>query len=525
MNKNDGSCCHLFRRIIFTTAVLFLVSFWVFLTISLGKSNLSNPNLWFDEAGQFWIAKGLNHYSPPLSQNAGVSDVIKENSEYNLDPGGFSVLLHFWSVISNSVIWLRLLPYVFSVLSSMCIALIVFIWTRSVILALIFLNFINVFKVGLIWQYGFEVRAYSMEYFGVLILLLFLESYKKYKKNIYIVLLSVFMGIFALSRYSFFVYSLTMVIIVGRYFRKGYSKIFMFTIPFLIASFLTYFLALKKQLSVLQGYGAIHDLTIHGKSLEFIKNIFNQNLFNSINISLPSLFVLGLTIYLSNCKDSLVKKFHDVWLYVFISQAIFVVLSIFDLYPWLMSSRWSLSSQMVVLISFSVIASSVYIKFKNKFENYLSLILRRFYAAILITTLCLSGAIIISGNLLETVINRVVKASKSLRYINESTYENLLASNINHKDVKVFVAYKSAATIRYLYEYGPFNSEKYYPENFYFESGKEFYENEKIGDSCFFDYIIFPNLDDKQLAGYKKRFVFNVEDVTTHPPSRLYKRD
>ena len=57
---------------------------------------LINPYLWLDEAGQFFISIGLNHFSEPLSPKGSYLDMISNNNEFNLDPGGFSVLLFFW---------------------------------------------------------------------------------------------------------------------------------------------------------------------------------------------------------------------------------------------------------------------------------------------------------------------------------------------------------------------------------------------------------------------------------------------
>ena len=166
----------------FTIIILILV--WLYLTITLGKNNLSNANFWFDESGQFWMAKGLNHYSPPLTPEEGLGSVFKQNSNYNLDPGGFTVILHYWSKISNSATWLRLLPYIFFVFSSVSLALLVYLWTKSFVLSLIFLNIINIYK-GSLWHFGFELRSFSMEYFGVIVSLLFFEYYRRYKKIIF----------------------------------------------------------------------------------------------------------------------------------------------------------------------------------------------------------------------------------------------------------------------------------------------------------------------------------------------------
>ena len=39
----------------------------------------------------FWIAKGLNHFQEPrFSQNKDLYDVLLNNANFNMDPGGFS---------------------------------------------------------------------------------------------------------------------------------------------------------------------------------------------------------------------------------------------------------------------------------------------------------------------------------------------------------------------------------------------------------------------------------------------------
>ena len=47
--------------------------------ISAATRNISNPGIWFDESGQFWMSLGLNHFSNPGSTPSGISDLIKNN--------------------------------------------------------------------------------------------------------------------------------------------------------------------------------------------------------------------------------------------------------------------------------------------------------------------------------------------------------------------------------------------------------------------------------------------------------------
>ena len=76
-------------------------------------SILLEPYMWHDESGQFFMSLGLNHFSPPNESPGSFLDVIKNNNNYNLDPGGFTVLLYLWMKISTNYIWIRLLPFLF----------------------------------------------------------------------------------------------------------------------------------------------------------------------------------------------------------------------------------------------------------------------------------------------------------------------------------------------------------------------------------------------------------------------------
>jgi len=78
---------------------------------------LLSPYFWFDEAGQIYMSLGLNHFSPPNSPLGSIGDVILNNNKYNLDPGGFSVILFVWLKASTNYIWVRILPYLFFIIS------------------------------------------------------------------------------------------------------------------------------------------------------------------------------------------------------------------------------------------------------------------------------------------------------------------------------------------------------------------------------------------------------------------------
>jgi len=157
----------------------------IFITI---LHNLRTPYLWFDEAGQFFISKGLNHNSIPYSHPNGLLSVIENNKHYNLDPGGFSVLLHFWSYISNYHIWLRLLPFIFFIGVVCSFIFLSYKWTNNLNIALL----IGVIPIltPVVLAMGFEVRAYSMESLGTMLTIVALEHFKKDVTNKYLLVWS-----------------------------------------------------------------------------------------------------------------------------------------------------------------------------------------------------------------------------------------------------------------------------------------------------------------------------------------------
>lgn len=89
----------------------------VALLVGLGTfavKHLPDPNIWFDESGQYWLSRGLNHDSAidaaPQWIGAGVLDGM---TGFNLDPPGFTLALGLTiQAFGSSAAALRLLPFV-----------------------------------------------------------------------------------------------------------------------------------------------------------------------------------------------------------------------------------------------------------------------------------------------------------------------------------------------------------------------------------------------------------------------------
>lgn len=203
---------------------------------------LLNPYLWLDESVQFWVSQGLSPFAEPNSYRNGVGMVLEQNRLNNLDPGGFSVILHYWILLSTDYRWLRFLP--------------TFFFFGGL---LTFFKLLKKLKVGDFWIYftaiifvfgpsvslkTSEVRAYSMEFFGIGLTLLAAHSVLRSAngKNI---LFFLFSGIFVVtSRYDgaiFYMALLPFIIIAILNSRAIFIKkiIYIFLISFISLCVLT----------------------------------------------------------------------------------------------------------------------------------------------------------------------------------------------------------------------------------------------------------------------------------------------
>ena len=167
---------------------------------------LSNPWLWFDEAGQFWISKGLNHYSPPNSEPQGLWKVIFYNRLANMDPGGFSVLLHFWLLISNHFVFIRVFPLLFFIGFVYFFHKNLLVHTRNAYFSFCIASLLFLYPITL--SRMVDVRAYSMEMMGITWALYLLHKCEKRNYSPRSLLsLSLCMAFFCTSRYEYVLFA------------------------------------------------------------------------------------------------------------------------------------------------------------------------------------------------------------------------------------------------------------------------------------------------------------------------------
>jgi hypothetical protein len=167
--------------------------------------NLPYSGLWYDEAVQFWISRGVDPFTAPGTRGGGLLAVARVNGRANLDPGGFSLLLHAWTGVAFDPAWLRALPFGFFLAGLGALAGLGWAWRRSALVAL--LGAAAPLGYPLLLDHAAEVRAYAMEFAGVALACLFLHGVAVRPTAGRLALVSATLAAFMTSRYSYTIFA------------------------------------------------------------------------------------------------------------------------------------------------------------------------------------------------------------------------------------------------------------------------------------------------------------------------------
>ena len=323
------------------------------ITLLYISDNLNIHNLWYDEAGQFFISKGLNHDSDPMENEKSLRYVIENNAHYNLDPGGFSILLHFWSKISNSHLWLRFLPFVFFIGVVLSFIYLSHLWFKNQDIAIL-MGFIPILY-PLALKLGFEVRAFSMESMATVISVIGLEKLKGKISYKYLFLWSCVFSLFMTSRYStiivVFVVSLYVIFLIFKSKSSLKTKlvsIIVYSGPLIATLMFIYFFALRIQNNKIETLAYLPYISNNIGILFYPKNFI-------------FLFSIGLLIilFLIKTRYSIIKKY-EILIFITISaNIIFIILSIFGKHPWNPYSSKCISLFLLVLLCISAFLGEI----------------------------------------------------------------------------------------------------------------------------------------------------------------------
>jgi len=456
-----------------------IIGIYVFLFVAV-SANLGYTYLWFDEAGQFWISKGLNHYSDPFQAPQGLPDIIANNATYNLDPGGFSILLHYWAGLSNSSLWLRALPFLFFIGTIVSFAHLSYKLTENFKISLL-MGFLP-FLFSTIVSEGFEIRAYSMEYLGVVMAAVSIVSLRNKISNFRLFAWGLILSIFMTSRYSvavvIFTTSLCVVYLIWTSNKRLQDKglaLFLYALPLFSTLAIIYYFSLSWQnpdLSELlyQPY-LIDDWTLLYKPI--------QNLYYILIVGVMTC----IWIY-SMVRKSIFSKYQMLLFVSVASNLLFVVLSFMGKYPWSPVNKRGLPYAVITLLGFSFILGEILLRYLNNPS--------------LVKRLSVLVAVLAVFYLCKDSLVRKTPENNFLQCLGNIDYEN-----VN----RVFVDRWGDPEVRYLFEYGFLKPIQpgIYPGHFTFQNFVKYTESNlsfgewyqslpKMNDLLEYDLLITPEL-------------------------------
>jgi hypothetical protein len=288
-------------------------NFWYWLrvtllTVAIGAAiwrfatwHLSRTGFWYDESMQFWISLGMDGFGAPMTPRGTLSDIVTENAIANLDPGGFSLILGLWLTFSTNEIWQRALPLLFFAIGMVGLGMLAWTWRRSILFAVT--AALIPAADPLLLDYSAEVRAYSMEFAGVVLGSLMLAQLLEPPQIPLALLAGTVLGFFMTARYSYTLFAAAACIALALAWRKSQSRFTLlaaFAAPLVVSGVLILFLTFLPQYQARVVYqdGAfiayLRPATSAGKSVGQLAAMAATNLLKPAGFPLTLLALLGL---------------------------------------------------------------------------------------------------------------------------------------------------------------------------------------------------------------------------------------
>lgn len=405
---------------------------WITIITLFGQKNLTNPNFWYDESGQFWIAKGLNHNSPKYAPAGSLIDMVENNNTHNLDPGGFSLLLRAWTSIGTNPVILRLLPFSFFILSMIFISIIALSWQPKYFWVN-FAGFILLFS-GLLKYYAFELRPYSMEVLtSVFSLYCYIKSDDVLRNSYSAFAYGSILAILMTSRYSSFLSVGALALLLGietlkARKRSSFKTFLPFIFPITIVALLVYFLILKNQNPELASPDYVNQFLLSQGS---VKEIFIN--LKAISIYLPFVILLGISILYKAENDEI--GFKKYLIFSLVINSIFAILSLLGFYTWAFITKWDISTHTILLISL-IPLTMLTINLVKRMPVF------SFIPNTMITVLLVSSSVFLANQYSYPDFGSIL----------DNFYE---CGVLDSDDARVVATGYASPTIRYLFEYGP----------------------------------------------------------------------
>jgi hypothetical protein len=452
---------------------------------ALAAHNLGDVSMWWDEAAQFWVSQGLSNYSSPFTPRSGLVDVARRNCWENLDPGGFSLLLHVWTVAGRGLEWLRALPFAFFLVGAAALGVLGWRLTGSAAFALAAAALPALFSVAL--HFAFEIRAYSMEMAGIAAGALALAAALERPSTQRSAALGLVLAGFLSSRYSYALFSVAALTgfaagLRGRAgARERASHLAAVLLPVLLAAGLGWWVTLRHQVwpEMRGGVAGVQApvYTLHavlGRSGHDAA-LVRRNLLSPAALPLTAciLFVMLVRPRAYAAVDGLrtpVERmqmrslFTALYVSILGTLALSAVASLLGAYPWDIASRWSAYLVMVSALAVVVVAAEcvALVRAASPGRAGAGTLARRLGVALA---------------LLATVAGATRAAT--YRYDAPRGRRSIVAAQVAALPLSaapahgVLVGFYEAPVLRYLYEYGPLVGRAEYPRVYRFESGPE----------------------------------------------------
>ena len=418
--------------------IWFFTALCIFIVSVSSYFGLTNPYLWYDEAGQFWISMGLNHYSAPFSPHGSLSDVLTSNISFNRDPGGFSVLLYLWMLISSNTVFIRILPLLFFIGGCFFLSRIAYKETNNNVFSLFVL--VLPFLLPYVANKSTELRAYGMEVFGIAASVYLLMNVKNRTSLWNVLLLSIMLSFTCTSRYASiiaaFAISLRVLFLLVKEngIKRAIPFIVLYSIPLLVTVCLIY-------------YGQMSYQNSGASKIPYAQYILSSPIVLLRPLSL-SYYLLIALFFMEKRKNKQISEIATCALYV---GTVFFLFSMADKFPWN-----EIRTMPATLLIWIAIVIEGYKLFFNKARQL------RIYLTAVLFVLSMFWIILYGrlhrGDRIDSEMHEIAQVIEQENY------------------TKLFVSLELNPSVRHFLEYGEgreLHNSKYYPNRFYLQTGPE----------------------------------------------------
>lgn len=307
--------------------------------------NVGNQDLWFDEAGQVWMAMGLGHWSDPLMPRGSLAEAMSSNAKHNLDPGGYTALLHVVTGLGQSATLLRSVSFAFFIVLCIGCGLVALRLGGGPHLAIAACGL--PLLSPLLFRHAFEIRAYGIEAACVVATAALLAASTLPGRRTY-ALLGVLTGLAIWSRYSAVVdlapacLVMTLVAFQAEPKREAALRITLLALPVLLSAVVVWATMLRLQNPGGTPPDYIHAYLLAGAEPAAAIGLILRNVLGTPGVAIIALLIaIAVTRGVSQ-PAGLRLCMVRIALAALGAQMLFMILSFAGKHPWDLSERWSI---------------------------------------------------------------------------------------------------------------------------------------------------------------------------------------